>query len=422
MSEIAIISLNPAKLKVMEEQGDKQAAILRKMVENPNNFLSTIQIGITLAGFLGSAFAAENFSDYLVVWIYDDLGFKLLSPTTLDALAIIVITIVLAYFTLVFGELVPKRIAMQKQLAVAKFSSKILLIVAKITKPVVNLLSFSTNAILKLCRLNPNASDEEVSEEDIILMADIGEEKGVIQPYESEWIENIFDFNDVYLKEIMNRIVDVALIKADDPKEKIIEIIGRSKNPKIPVYQDNINDIVAYINVKDYLLNILQAKPLPLASLYKKCLYVPQMMKAANLFEQFKSQKIDMAFVVNEYGETIGIVTLEDLLEQIVGNIYDEVNENPRLIQKLQDEVYLVDGSCLINDLEDELDEEFEHPSDVVSVGGMVLSYLQTIPEDGSKFEVVIDNWLCKVLKVEKHQIKLITMEKLADKIAKEDR
>ena len=412
MSEIAIISLNAAKLKSMEEDGDKLAGTLLKMVENPNGFLSTIQIGITLAGFLGSAFAAESFSDHLVDLIYNDLGFTLLSVDALETLAIIFITIILAYFTLIFGELVPKRIAMQKQLEVAKFSCRILMMVAKLTKPLVAFLSFSTNVVLKLCRLNPNAKDETVSEEDILLMADIGEEKGIIQPYESEWIENVFDFNDVYLKEIMTRINDVDAIAADDSDEEIISSIKAHRYDRIPVYQGDISNVIAYLDIRDFFLNITEKNPQKTTALFKNCLYVPEMMKAANLFEQFKAKKIDLAIVVNEYGETTGIVTLEDLLEEIVGNIYEELNEKPRLLQKIQDNTYLVDGICPINDLEDELDMEFEHPIDVVTVGGMVLSYLQVIPEDGSKFELDINGFTFKIIKVEKHQIKLIAIEK----------
>ena len=166
------------------------------------------------------------------------------------------------------------------------------------------------------------------------------------------------------------------------------------------------------LNIRDFFLNITSKEPKPTSSLFKNCLYVPEMMKAASLFEKFKERKTDLAIVVNEYGETTGVVTLQDLLEEIVGNIFDEVNDKPHLMQKIQDNIYLVDGLCSINDLEDELDMEFEHPSDVVTVGGMILSYLQTIPEDGSKFELNINGILFKVLKVEKHQIKLITLEK----------
>ena len=412
MSELAIVSLNSAKLKNMEENGDKLAGVLLKMVENPNGFLSTIQIGITMAGFLGSAFAAESFSDYLVNWIYYDLGITIFSISTLDTIAIILITIILAYFTLIFGELVPKRIAMQKQMQVAKFSCRILMVVAKITKPLVLFLSFSTNLVLKLCHLSTSANDDSVSEEDIIMMADIGEEKGIIQPYESEWIENVFDFNDVYLKEIMKRISNEDTISTEDSDERIIELIKTFRYFRIPVYQNSPSNVIAYLNIRDFFLNITSKDPKPTSSLFKNCLYVPEMMKAASLFEQFKEKKIDLAIVVNEYGETTGVVTLQDLLEEIVGNIFDEVNDKPHLLQKIQDNVYLADGLCGINDLEDELDMEFEHPSDVVTVGGMILSYLQTIPEDGSKFELNINGVLFKVLKVEKHQIKLIAIEK----------
>jgi len=225
-TEIAVLSLNGTKLKKLKEKGDKTADKLLKLVEEPSGFLSTIQIGITLAGFLGSAFAAEGFSDPLVHWLYDDLGFTTFSLGTLNTLAVIVITIILSYFTLIFGELVPKRIAMQKSYEVAKLSCGIVRAVAFVMRPVVAFLSFSTNAILRLLHLKTEAEEEQVSEEEIRMMVDLGEETGVLDEDEKEWITNVFEFDDTPVRDIMVRAGEVIAVSIDATKEEILKLIS----------------------------------------------------------------------------------------------------------------------------------------------------------------------------------------------------
>ena len=235
MTEIAVISLSPARLRKLAEDGDKTAPRLLKLVEEPAGFLSTIQIGITLAGFLASAFAAENFSDVLVNWLYHDLGFQSIPVNALDTLAVIVITIILSYFTLVLGELTPKRIAMQKPLEVAKLSCGVVSALYFVMRPVIWLLSASTNGLLRLLHMKVEAEEETVTEEEIRMMVDLGEARGAIESEEKEWIENVFDFGDAMARDVMTHVSDVTAIPLDAADGEIMETIRQThRRPALP--------------------------------------------------------------------------------------------------------------------------------------------------------------------------------------------
>ena len=274
-TEIAVISLSPTKLRKMAEEGDKSAPRLLKLVEAPSNFLSTIQIGITMAGYLGSAFAAENFSDYIAAWIYDDLGFQAISEAAINSISIVLITIILGYFTLVLGELVPKRIAMQKSMEVAKVSSVVVGAISVVMKPVIWFLSVSTNGVLRLLRLKTEAEDETVSEDEIRMMVDLGEERGAIDSDEKEWIQNVFEFNDVSVCDAMTRTPDVEAISLEDTKEEIMSLIRETGLSRYPVYDEDINDVVGILNARDFLLAVGEGKPCDVASLMRAPYCVP---------------------------------------------------------------------------------------------------------------------------------------------------
>lgn len=237
-----------------------------KLVEEPSSFLSTIQIAITMAGFLGSAFAAENFSDYIVDWIYNDLAFQSISLASLNAISIVIITIILSYFTLVLGELVPKRIAMQKPLEVARVTSVVVSAISVIMKPVIWLLSVSTNGVLRLLRLKTEAEDETVSEDEIRMMVDLGEEKGTIDTDEKEWIQNVFEFNDVSVCDAMTRTPDVEAISLEDTREDILKLIKETGLSRYPVYDEDINDVVGILNARDFLLAIGEGRSCDIAA------------------------------------------------------------------------------------------------------------------------------------------------------------
>lgn len=255
-SEIAVLSLNVTQLEKQADKGEKTAQRLLRLTKEPSGFLSTIQIGITLAGFLGSAFAADNFSKYLTNWIYYDLGLTALSINILDTISVIIITLILSYFTLVFGELVPKRIAMQKPYEVSKLSCGVVLGVAKIVKPIVSFLSLSTNAILKLLHLKTEANEESVTEEDILTMIELGEKRGILDEDESEWLQNIFDFDDTCIREIMTHSVDVMTLSIEANDDEIIQIIKETGLSRYPVYENDEDNIIGILHVRDYLLNL----------------------------------------------------------------------------------------------------------------------------------------------------------------------
>lgn len=393
-AEIAVISLNPGKLKKLVENGDKKASKLLTIIDRPAGFLSTIQIGITFTGFISSAFAAKNFSGKLVAW-FVNIGFTSVSEETLSIVSMVIVTIILSYITLLFGELIPKRIAMQKAMQIAKISSGVICAASVCIKPVSWLLTASANLVLKILRLETESEDDAVTEEEIRFMVDVGEENGAINPEEKEMIENIFEFNNTTAKDVMTHYKDVELIQSDMSDDEIFEIISSTGYSRFPVYEDDINDIIGIIIAKEFLLHRVSDDNVPLSHLLRPPYFVPESVHTDVLFRDMQSKKQHFSVVVNEYGETRGIVTMEDLLEEIVGNIYDEsdMQEDEPEITKLSDNLWRMSGSVSIDTLAEELDlddDEFDEDRKFDTLGGLVFSQLQTIPEDGSKIDVEV--------------------------------
>lgn len=418
MTEIAVISLNPVRLRKQAEDGDKKAVKLLKMVEEPSGFLSTIQVGITLAGFLGSAFAADHFSEMLVSWLYDDLGIRLLSLKALDGLAVVVITLILSYFTLVFGELVPKRIAMQKSAQVARIASGIVSSLSSIVKPIVWLLTVSTNLVLKLLRLKTQAEEETVTEEDIRMMVDQGEENGSIDSEEGEWIDNVLEFGDSIVRECMTHILDVEAFPAEASMESILDTISEQGFSRYPVYQNDIHNVIGVLNAREFLLNLNAEQPKPLGDLLRPAYFVPETARASVLFKDMQKKKTHLAIVVNEYGETSGVVSMEDLLELIVGNIYDEFDETePEEIVQLEENLWRIAGSAHIDAIAEVLDAQIPEDVEFDTLTGMVFSCLSMIPQDGTSVDVE-----CYGLKIHVEQImgRKIT-DALVSKVSSDD-
>ncbi|MBS7009087.1 hemolysin family protein [Anaerostipes sp.] len=391
MAEIAVISLNGAKVKKLSEEGDKKAAKLLKLVEEPSGFLSTIQIGITLAGFLGSAFAADNFSGYFVKWVYEDLGFTSISVSALDTIAVILITLILSYFTLIFGELVPKRIAMQKSLAAAKISCGTVSAVAFVMKPVVWFLSASTNVVLKVLHMKTEAEEESVTEEEIRLMMELGEEKGTIDSEEKEWIENVFEFGDTTAGDHMTHSSEVTAISFTQSKEEILQVIQKTGLSRFPVYEKNLNDIRGILYARDFLISLNENKEKGLEDMMKPAYFVPETIPSSVLFQDMQKKKIHLAVVVDEYGEVSGIITMEDLLEEIVGNIYDEFDPSePPEISKTAENLWKCSGAVKLDTIRQELNVEIPDRPDCDTLGGLVFSRLHSIPKDGARFELEV--------------------------------
>ena len=421
-TEIAVVSLNATKLKKLEEEGDKRAKRLLKMVETPSSFLSTIQITITLAGLLGSAFAADSFAGYIVDGVYNGLGLTMIPVGVMNTIAMIITTLILSYFQLVFGELVPKRIAMQKSFQVACFTSRVVVAVATVMRPVIWLLSVSTNGMLKLLRLKVEAEEETVTEEEIRMMIDLGGQKGTIDQEEQEWIENVFRFDDISVREAMTRTADVEAFSLDATDEEIIHTIRETGLSRYPVYNEDINDIVGILNARDFLLERGAENPRSLKELLRSAYFVPESIHADDLFQDMQTKKVHIAVVIDEYGQTAGIITIEDLLEEIVGNIYDEFDpaEKPEM-ERLEDNLWRVNGGVFIDDLAEELDMEIPEDEDYDTVGGMIFSCLHTIPADGSQFDVQINGLDIHVEKIEDRRIEEALIRKLPPAEPEED-
>ena len=388
-AEIAVISLSETKLRKQAEEGDKKAARLLSLTQAPDHFLSAIQIAITLAGFLSSAFAADSFSDPLVDWLVSDVGVTALSPAVLNNLMVVLITVVLSYFSLVLGELVPKRIAMKKTQAVARFTLGPVCAVAAVFRPVIWLLSKSTNGVLRLMHIDPNADPEDVSEDEIRMMVDLGEERGAIEASEKELIENIFEFNNTTAEDVMIHRTDMVMVGAEDTDGDVLGAILSSGRSRFPVYREDADDIVGILNARDFLLNAQEDCPKPLAKLIRPAYFVPESVRTDVLFRDMQSKKVHMAIVVDEYGGTSGLVTMEDLLEEIVGNIYDEFDpQEKRKIHPLGENLWRVAGSAELEALAEALDIRLDEDEEYDTLGGLVFAQLSVIPEDGSKFEV----------------------------------
>ena len=420
-TETAVVSLNDNRIRKQAEDGDAKAIRMLKMIDSPTQFLSTIQVCITLSGFLASAFAADGFASLLASALLN-AGFTLLSPATLNTVCVILITLILSYFMIVLGELVPKRIALKDPEKMARFSCGVIDTVAKIFKPLVWLLTVSTNGVLRLFRINPNASSEEVTEEEIRMMVDIGSESGAIEQDERAMIENIFEFNNTTAADVMVHRMDVVALHIEDTNDEIIATIRKSGLSRFPVYKDDIDDIVGILNTRDFLLNSLQGHPKPLAQLLRHPYLVPETVPADTLFRNMQMQKTHLAIVVDEYGGMSGIVTMEDLLEEIVGNIYDEFDPNEDAeIERLGENLWRVTGTVDLETLSDALGVTLPLEEEYDTLGGMVFSAFSSIPEDGSTPEVDMHGLHIRVERIADHRVDKALVSKLTQEEKPED-
>ena len=415
-TELAVISLSENLLRRQAESGDKKSARLLKVVENPTRFLSTIQIGITLAGFLGSAFAAGNFAGRLSAWAVKEFSISGSAEAAVNTLSVVFITIVLSFFTLVFGELVPKRIAMQKGPKIAQFASGIVSAIAVIMRPVIWFLTVSTNGVLRLLHIDPNAEGEAVSEEGIRMMVDIGEEKGAIETGEREMIENIFEFNNMTAEDVMIHRTDVVMLWADDSDDEIVHTIVETGLSRYPVYEEDADDVIGILNSRDYFLNARREEPRPMRELLRPAYFVPESVRTDVLFRDMQDKKVHLAIVVDEYGGTSGIITMEDLLEEIVGKIYDEFDpQDEQEITLLEPNLWRVSGSADLEDLADELDIDLPEDDEYDTLGGLIFAQFTVIPEDGSQPEMDVLGLHIKVEQLEDRRVAWALVSKLDD-------
>ena len=409
-AEIAVISMNDTKLEKLAAEGDKRAVTLSKLTAVPAKFLATIQVAITLSGFLGSAFAADNFAAKLVSALAG-IGFYM--P---QAVAVILITIVLSYFTLVFGELVPKRLAMKKTEQLALGMAKLLYVVSKIFAPLVGLLTVSTNGILRLLGVDPNEEEEEVTEEEIRMMVDAGSEKGTIDTEEKEMIQNVFEFDDIPVDEICTHRTDVFLLWADERLEEWEKTIHESKHSLFPVCGESADDILGILDAKDYFRLKGCSRDEIMAQAIRPAYFVPENLKAALLLRNMKKSGNYFAVVLDEYGGMNGIITLRDLIEQLVGDLTDEdEEEKPEEIRQVSENVWNIQGVTPLDDVEEALNIKL--PVDEYDTfGGYIFGNLGAIPADGSQFELEADGLRIKVIEVKEHRIEGTVVERLPEK------
>lgn len=409
-AEIAVISMNDARLKQLAEDGNKRAVRLSKLVEQPSRFLATIQVAITLAGLLSSAFAADSFADPIVRAIKN--SGSAMNENTLRTIIVIVITIILSYFNLVFGELVPKRIAMKKTEQLSLGLANLLYAVSIIFKPLVFILTASTNGILRLFKINPNENDEKVTEEEIRMLLSQGSEQGAIKEYENEIIQNVFELNDTTIEQICTHRVDVDMLDTSDTIEEWDRIIRKTRHSFYPVYKDNNENIIGVLNTKDYFRLKTKTKKTAIEHALEQPIYAPTGMKANVLFSRMKSKRNYFAVVIDEYGGFEGVVTLHDLMESIVGDFYDtddgKVTEE---IQKLSDDKYIIKGSAPIDDVSDALDLDLEN-EDYDTFNGYVYSITQAIPTDNKPFDCETDDLKISVKSVKNHIIQTALVTK----------
>ena len=378
-SEIAYISLNDAKIEKQAKEGNKKAKQIQKMLKSPSKFLATIQIGITLAGFLSSAFASDAFADKLAPVL--NTWFPMISLGVWKSVSIILITIILSFFTLVLGELVPKRIAMKNYEKIAFGTISVIRALSIITLPFVKLLTFVTNMISKLFGVG-ESEEEIVTEEEIKMMVDQGEEKGTIGEEERELINNVFEFNDITVSEIMTHRTDIFGIDINSKIEDIIQDMAKEdyRYSRIPVYDETIDEIKGILYVKDVLKN-MNKKTIKIKSIMKEAYFVPQNKLINELFKELQKNKKQMAVIVDEYGGTAGIVTMEDILEELVGDIYDEYDKIEQEYEKLDENTYLISGSMPIYDVNKLIGAKIPE-GDYDTLSGFLQEKMGRIPED----------------------------------------
>ena len=396
-AEIAVISMDDARIEKLAQSGSAGGMRLKNLTSQPARFLATIQVAITLSGFLGSAFAADNFAELLTDWAVKN--WPGLNTTAVDTASVILITLLLSYFTLVFGELVPKRLAQRNPEKIALRISGLITTISLIFKPIVWLLTVSTNCVLRLMRIDPNEEEESVTEENIRMMVDVGSEKGAIDDDEKEFIQNVFEFDDLTAGEIATHRTDVEMLDLTDEPAEWEELMTRTRHAYYPVCREDPDDIVGVIEARDYLMLNERSRE-NVEKHVKPAYFVPDGVKADVLFKNMRTGSHKFAVVLDEFGGFEGIITMNDLLEQLVGDLS---NEAPDIV-KLTEDTWRISGTALIDDIAHELDVHIED-EDSDTLSGLIFSQMGSVPRDGAKFEIDIDRLHISVTNVQEHRV-----------------
>lgn len=403
-TEIAFISLNDAKIEKQAKDGNKKAKQIQKMLKNPSKFLATIQIGITLAGFLSSAFASDAFAGMLAPVLNEWMPF--ISIATWQNISIVIITIILSFFTLVFGELVPKRLAMKYYEKISFATIGVIKGISVVTAPFVKLLTWSTNLVSKIFGVGEQ-EEEIVTEEEIKMMVNQGEEKGSIEENEKELINNVFEFNDIIASEIMTYRTDIYAIEMNEDIYGILDEIDEYKYSRIPVYEETIDDIKGILFLKDILKLVSTRKEFKIADIMREAYFVPESKPIDEIFEELQANKMQMAIVVDEYGGTAGLLTMEDILEELVGNIFDEYDDVEVEYKRLDDNTYLIDGSVSLYEMKKILDIELPE-GDYETLSGYLIEKLGRLPEEDEHPVIEDEHLTYKIEEYEDRRIKWV--------------
>ena len=400
-AEIAFISLNEAKIEKQAKEGNKKAKSIQSMLKDPSKFLATIQIGITLAGFLSSAFASDSFASVLAPALNNI--FPNISLAVWTKISIIIITLILSYFTLIFGELVPKRLAMKHYEKISFATIGIIRTISFITLPFVKFLTLSTNVVSKLFGVSGD-DEETVTEEEIRMMVDVGEEKGTIDKEEKEMINNVFEFDDKTVSEIMIPRTEIFAVDINSSISDVIEELSEDyRYSKIPVYDNSIDEIKGIVYIKDILIS-QKNKNTKIKGLVKKAYFVSEAKPVNELFDELRKNKKQIAIVVDEYGGTAGLVTIEDILEEIVGEIYDEYDEVIEKYTKLDENTFVFDGSIALYEVEKLLNIKIPE-GDYETLSGYLIEVLGRIPAENEKPVIETEKITYKVEKCKDKRI-----------------
>ena len=399
-SEMAIVSLNKSRLSILSEEGNEKAKLLLKLLDEPTKFLSTIQIGITLAGFLASASAATSLSMPVAS------ALKNLKVPASEEIALFLVTLLLSYFTLVFGELFPKRLALQNAEKTAMSSVRSIILISKIASPFIKILTASTNMLVRLSGSDPDTSGEQVSEAEIRMMIGVGEENGIINETEREMLDSIFEFDNTLAKQIMTPRVNVFALDIETPVDELIDKILEEQYSRIPIYENDIDNIIGILYMKDLFFELRKGtiSQETVRKLIRIPYFVPETKNIDVLFKELQSTKNHMAILIDEYGAFSGIVSIEDLIEEVMGNIFDEYDENFDEIKRIDSNTYIVDGLASIDDINDATNLNIES-NDFDTIGGFVVSLLGHIPRENEEKTVEFENIVFTVEKVDEKRI-----------------
>ncbi len=418
-TEIAFISLNDTKIERDAKEGNKKAKQILKMLKSPSKFLATIQIGITFAGFLSSAFASDAFADKLAPVLNEWMPF--ISVEIWNGIAIVIITIILSFFTLVFGELVPKRLAMKYYEKVAYGTIGVIRAISIITAPFVKLLTFSTNMVSKIFGVG-EAEEEVVTEEEIKMMIDQGEEKGTIEKGERQLLNNVFEFNDIIVSEVMTPRTDIYAIDINDNVKDLLDEMDEFKYSRIPVYEESIDDIKGILFIKDIIKPLKNNEPIDIKKIMREPYFVPESKDIDELFKEMQQNKVQMAIAIDEYGGTAGLITMEDIIEELVGNILDEYDEEDPDIKKIDDNTFILSGTLTSYEIKKLFNVEIPE-GDYETLSGYLLDRLGRIPDENEHPVIEDDNLTYKVEEMEDKRIKYVkvckNMNKEEDEVEK---